>query len=157
MQLWKQPPRVLYRVLRQLPSPLQKLLFYLGAAKITLGASAIIWDREGRVLLVHHTYRRPAWGFPSGLVGRREQPADALARELREELGVEVSITTLLHAQTDLQTHHLTLYFKARLHGIPCQNGEEIDQLRYATLQEMAAIAGEPTPSWLLLSQRNGV
>ena len=53
---------------------------------VALGAHALIFDREGKVLLVRHSYRKD-WALPGGGVGRAEPPIDGLMRELREELG----------------------------------------------------------------------
>ncbi len=57
--------------------------------------------REGRVLLVH---RRPdkhaypdIWDLPGGLVEAGESELEALARELREELGVRVDPSSVSH------------------------------------------------------------
>jgi 8-oxo-dGTP pyrophosphatase MutT (NUDIX family) len=49
-------------------------------------AAAVIVDREGRILLVR---KRGTEAFmqPGGKIGSGEEPAAALARELREELG----------------------------------------------------------------------
>src|SRR6185312_3536941 len=105
-------PPLRYRLLRRVPTRMRLVLVYLGASKMTVGASAIIWDRSGEVLLVHHTYRLPAWGFPSGLVGHRESPSAALERELREELGVPATTEVLLHAETHAPARHLTLYYQ---------------------------------------------
>ncbi|MBA2933191.1 NUDIX domain-containing protein [Sphingomonas sp. CGMCC 1.13654] len=53
----------------------------------TLGVRALVLDGEERVALVKHTYL-PNWYLPGGGVKRRERFADALARELREEIGL---------------------------------------------------------------------
>lgn len=53
----------------------------------TLGVRALVLDGADRVALVKHTYL-PAWYLPGGGVKRRERFADALARELREEIGL---------------------------------------------------------------------
>jgi 8-oxo-dGTP diphosphatase len=57
--------------------------------------------REGRVLLVH---RRPdkhanpnVWDLPGGLIEADESEMDALARELREELGVQIATASVSH------------------------------------------------------------
>jgi 8-oxo-dGTP pyrophosphatase MutT (NUDIX family) len=44
----------------------------------------------GEVLLVRHTYGPPSWELPGGGVHRGEEPLAAIARELREELGLEI-------------------------------------------------------------------
>ena len=53
----------------------------------TLGVRALVLDGADRVALVKHTYI-PGWYLPGGGVKRRERFADALARELREEIGL---------------------------------------------------------------------
>ena len=56
---------------------------------VTLGVKAAIWDAEGRVLLVKHSYTA-GWHLPGGGVGRDETLTAAVRREVREELGVEL-------------------------------------------------------------------
>jgi len=43
--------------------------------------------RENKVLLVRHSYVR-GWLLPGGGVGRAEPPAEAILRELKEEIGL---------------------------------------------------------------------
>jgi 8-oxo-dGTP pyrophosphatase MutT (NUDIX family) len=52
-----------------------------------LGVSGAVFDGEGRVLLVRHSYI-PGWHLPSGGVGRGEHPDAAIRRELAEEVGL---------------------------------------------------------------------
>ena len=53
---------------------------------MVFGVAAFMQDKDGRLLLVKHTYQ-PGWLFPGGGVGRAEPPEQALARELKEEVG----------------------------------------------------------------------
>ena len=53
---------------------------------VSFGACALIVDPDGRVALVRHTYMS-GWALPGGGVKRAEPPADAVLREMREELG----------------------------------------------------------------------
>jgi len=54
---------------------------------VAFGVSAIALDGKGRVLLVRHCYM-PGWHLPGGGVARGEPPADAIVRELQEEVGL---------------------------------------------------------------------
>ena len=68
--------------------------------EVVLGALV----RDGRVLLVH---RRPdkraypdVWDLPGGLIEAGESELDALARELDEELGVQITTGSTSHLCT---------------------------------------------------------
>jgi 8-oxo-dGTP diphosphatase len=82
--------------------------------------AAVIRDRAGRLLLS----RRPAgrhmaglWEFPGGKVHDGEAPAAALARELAEELGLEIAvgdpITFATHEEPGLRI--LLLFYEAAI------------------------------------------
>jgi len=57
---------------------------------MTLGVRAAVENAEGRVFLVRHTYVK-GWYMPGGGVERGEPAIEALARELVEEAGVQLT------------------------------------------------------------------
>jgi 8-oxo-dGTP pyrophosphatase MutT (NUDIX family)/predicted kinase len=61
----------------------------------TLAAGVLLFDDQGRVLLVDPTYK-PGWEFPGGVVEPGEAPARGGMREVAEELGVELERTPAL-------------------------------------------------------------
>ena len=53
----------------------------------TLGARAVLLNKQGQVLLVKHRYGK-GWFLPGGRVRKNESTEKGLERELREELGI---------------------------------------------------------------------
>ncbi|MCW2601128.1 MAG: hydrolase [Frankiales bacterium] len=78
------------RVYRLLPRWLQRRAVRFSTPNFTVGAIGLITVDGSQVLLVRQTYRS-GWVPPGGLLGRGEQPIEALVREVREELGLELS------------------------------------------------------------------
>lgn len=64
-------------------------------AHTTSSAAAVLTDEEGRVLIVKPTYKT-GWNLPGGWVDKGETPLRACARELREELAVDITPGRLL-------------------------------------------------------------
>jgi ADP-ribose pyrophosphatase YjhB (NUDIX family) len=64
-------------------------------ARKRVSADAIVRDSSGRILLVDPTYK-PDWDLPGGMAEANEPPADAVRRELREELGLGIQVGALL-------------------------------------------------------------
>ena len=50
--------------------------------------AAIVQDRAGRILICERADRPGAWQFPQGGIEAGEAPADALAREVLEEISL---------------------------------------------------------------------
>jgi ADP-ribose pyrophosphatase YjhB (NUDIX family) len=62
-----------------------------------VGVGAVVFDREGRVLLVERG-KPPGvglWSLPGGRLEPRETLVQAVAREVREETGLVVEVGTL--------------------------------------------------------------
>jgi ADP-ribose pyrophosphatase YjhB (NUDIX family) len=64
-------------------------------ARKRVSADVLLRDEQGRVLLVKPTYK-PGWDLPGGMAEANESPDDAARRELKEELGLDVTIHGLL-------------------------------------------------------------
>ncbi|MEU8628872.1 NUDIX domain-containing protein [Streptomyces sp. NPDC048669] len=56
----------------------------------TVAAGVLLFDEDGRVLLVDPTYK-PGWEFPGGIVESGEAPAQAGIREVAEEIGIQLA------------------------------------------------------------------
>jgi ADP-ribose pyrophosphatase YjhB (NUDIX family) len=71
-------------------------LYWYFSRGLTVGVRAAVFDGEGRVFLVRHTYV-DGWHLPGGGVERGETLVAALERELREEGNIEVTGPPVLH------------------------------------------------------------
>lgn len=58
-------------------------------------ADVLIRDRRDRILLVGPNYK-PDWDLPGGMVEANEPPHLAAQREIREELGIDLSVSRML-------------------------------------------------------------
>ena len=104
-------------------------------------------DDAGRVLLARRPAGKPMaglWEFPGGKLQPGETPEAALARELREELGIEVAplaLAPLTFASHAYETFHvlLLLYLCRHWSGDPtaCE-GQSLAWVTAARLEDYA-------------------
>jgi len=77
-----------------LEAPEQPVVPAVAARPIVLVAACALIDTDGRILLARRPEGKPMaglWEFPGGKLDPGETPEAALIRELREELGIDVT------------------------------------------------------------------
>lgn len=117
--------------------------------EVVLGALA----REGRVLLAHRSPNKHAypsiWDLPGGLIEAGESELGALARELHEELGVQIAAGSASHlcrliARPAEEPVRLSAWLLREWQGTPANVApEEHDDLRWFDLEELPPLAHE--------------
>jgi ADP-ribose pyrophosphatase YjhB (NUDIX family) len=80
------PPRFLVRAAVTAFQQLRRGIWFVWRPSVR-GVLAVPLTPEGRVVLVRLTYAR-GWHLPGGGIKRGEEPAAAVLRELREEIGL---------------------------------------------------------------------
>ena len=106
---------------------------------------AAVLVEAGRVLLCHRradlTWYPDVWDLPGGHVEPGELPADALRRECREELDVEV-VDERRVARVREGDLHVSVFLVARWDGRPRNAApEEHDELRWFAAGELDGLA----------------
>lgn len=104
--------------------------------------AAALFDADGRVLIAQRPEGKHMagwWEFPGGKVAAGEADGDALLRELREELGIEIrpeaEIMTLTHEYPD-RTIDLVLWHVSLLKGLP--HGLDGQALKWVDCQSLS-------------------
>jgi 8-oxo-dGTP diphosphatase len=102
--------------------------------------AAIVCD--GRVLAARRTKPSAAagrWEFPGGKVEPGESPAQALVREVAEELGVTVAVTGWLDGEAPIGSAHvLTVAVTTLVDGDP--DPTEHDELRWLSAAQLGDV-----------------
>lgn len=100
----------------------------------TTGALVAVWCR-GRILLVKNSYRSQLT-LPGGYVKAREDRRTTAARELREEVGIQVQPKRLVHA------YHGTHLFEHRRDTLDIYE-LEVDQEPKVRVDDREVVAAE--------------
>jgi 8-oxo-dGTP diphosphatase len=109
----------------------------------TILVSAAVLVEGGRVLLTQRkrgSHLEGAWEFPGGKVEPGEDPRDALARELREEIGVDAVAGDIVEATFHRYPEKsvLLLFFRAtRAPGSPEPRAIDVADVRWARANEL--------------------
>ncbi len=110
-------------------------------APILVAAAVLV--EQGRVLLTQRkrgTHLAGAWEFPGGKVEPGEDPRDALVRELREEIGIEVTVgdpvEVTFHRYPEKTV--LLLFFEAeRREGSPEPRALDVADVKWAGREDL--------------------
>ena len=109
---------LLAAIWRGAPKGVRRWSMRAAHARFTVTAGAIIVDKEGQVLLLKHRFRAGSgWGIPGGFIESGEHPEEALRRELREEVGLELEHVRVVTARTFKKTRQIEILFCCRPKG----------------------------------------
>jgi mutator protein MutT len=112
-----------------------------------LSVVAAVIEQDGQFLV---TRRLPGvhlggmWEFPGGKMDPAEEHDTALRRELREELGVDVTVGELVHQTTHAYPERTValFFYRCALRGVPHpQLGQD---MRWVTRQELPHLGFPP-------------
>ncbi|WP_336204748.1 NUDIX domain-containing protein [Nonomuraea sp. LPB2021202275-12-8] len=110
-------------------------------------ASGCVFDPSGRLLMARHG-DVGLWAAPGGGIDPDERPQDAVVRELREELRIDVEVRGLIgvYGGPEFRTRYpnghevayvIAVYGCALVSGTPTPDEDEITDARWVTEQEL--------------------
>ncbi|KEO82517.1 (deoxy)nucleoside triphosphate pyrophosphohydrolase [Tumebacillus flagellatus] len=106
-----------------------------------LVVTAAVIERDGRILLAQRkpeTHMGLKWEFPGGKLEWGEDPRAGLAREIREELGIEIEVGDVLEvvSHTYEDRHVVLMGYSCR-----CRSGElqklDVQDVRWVQPDEL--------------------
>ena len=115
----------------------------MGGPTVLVAAGVLV--EGGRVLLSQRkagAHLEGVWEFPGGKANAGEDPRDALRRELREELGIDVVVGEILdvtfHRYDEERKAVLLLFFEtARVPGSPEPRALDVAAFEWADAQAL--------------------
>ena len=123
---------------RWLPARLRRLSMRITHARFTVTAGALIFNDAGQVLLLKHRFRTGSgWGLPGGFMEKGEQPIDALRRELREEIGLEVGDAEVFAARSFRKPRQVEVLFRCRANGSVKPQNMEVERAEWFSIESL--------------------
>ncbi len=128
-------------------------------------AVGILYDEQGRVLMARRPEGKPYagwWEFPGGKVESGESVHAALARELREEVGVDIAASGSWLVREHVYPHaHVRLHFRRARVAADAPHPREGQTLRWTRVSEPDVEpilpATVPLLRWLALPDRYAI
>lgn len=115
----------IHKIWKLLPSGVRLRLSRSVNARFTVSAAAIIRNQKGEFLLLNHLLRPfSGWGLPGGFLNYGEHAEDAIRREVREEIGIELGNLELHRVRTI--GRHIEILFTAETIEEPSLRSFEI-------------------------------
>jgi ADP-ribose pyrophosphatase YjhB (NUDIX family) len=130
--------RILAVLWRRAPKLARRFGVLLTESRFTVTVGAVAIDSRNRVLLLHHRFRPGSgWGIPGGFMRPGEQPEEAVRRELREEIGLEIEVASFAFVRTLQKYRQVEIIFRCVPKGIPLPQGFEIDRAEWFDLNSL--------------------
>jgi ADP-ribose pyrophosphatase YjhB (NUDIX family) len=113
-----------------------------------MAAGAIFTDSDGKILIVKPTYKE-GWEIPGGLIEKDESPAQACAREIKEELGIDFVPGRLLcvdyRSNTDDRGDRIMFIFDGGIIGdrVVFFPPNELSEYRFVTMDAIPFMFNE--------------
>jgi 8-oxo-dGTP pyrophosphatase MutT (NUDIX family) len=118
----------------------------------TFGAHALVLTPERKMVLVRLRYA-PGWRLPGGGRGEREDPRDAVLRELREEIGMvshgRVRLAAELEQQSDFKRDLASLLIVEDVRYAPPRWSWEVERIIESPIDDLPVGMAQIAAEWI--------
>ena len=121
---------MLAHVFNAVPVRWQRRILDRTQPRFLVGVVGLGVTRDGRLLLARHRFGAPEWRFLGGFLTPGERVEDALAREVREETGLEIDVGPILEATQGYRWRRVEIVFAYRPAGGSERLSDEVIELR---------------------------
>ena len=114
----------------------------------TRGVKVMLFNANDELALIRNAYgRSDLFVLPGGAIRPFEEPAHAAVREVKEELGLEITRLKLRSQHsTSAEGKRDEIYlFEALVHGTPQLDKFEVEEVRFAPLEDLPSATSPAT------------
>ncbi|MEM6281039.1 MAG: NUDIX hydrolase [Chloroflexota bacterium] len=117
-------------------------LYRLTKPQFTAGVVGIVFNAQGHVLLVEHVFHaKYPWGLPGGWVDRGEPLDTGVARELHEELQLDVTVQDVVYVEIVRKyRNHIDIAYLCEAHNSVGNLSTELLRYRWTPLDDLPVI-----------------
>lgn len=147
--------RLLASAWRGAPSSLRRLSVRFTNTRFTITVAGIVFNQKGEVLLLKHLFRPGSgWGIPGGFLEADEQPDDALRRELREEIRLEVDELRIFTVRSFRTARQVEIVFLGQTMQEARPHGAEVERAAWFSIASLPT--GLPVEQKRLIEKATG-
>jgi 8-oxo-dGTP pyrophosphatase MutT (NUDIX family) len=135
--------RALALLFNRVPVRWQRRILDRTQPRFLVGVIGLGVTANGEILLARHRFGAPQWRFLGGYLHPNERVEDALAREVKEETGLEIEVGPLLEIATGYRWQHVDLLFAYRIAGGTARLTDEVVELQAFARADLPAMRAD--------------
>jgi ADP-ribose pyrophosphatase YjhB (NUDIX family) len=125
----------------KLPKQVQLFVMRLMQDQFLIGVAGVIFDQQGRILLMKHTYRQRDWSLPGGYIKAKEHPGEALEREVKEESNLIISADEEMKVSTDRESARIELCYVGTYIGGTFKPSAEVSEAKLFDFEKLPLLS----------------
>ena len=129
---------IIHAIWATAPRWLRRVFVWWREPHFLVSVAVAIDNDDGEILLCDHVFRKgSSWGMPGGFLEKGEDPEDAIRREVREELGVELNDLSIVLARTYRTARLLEIVYRAKIDRAPEVSSVELRDIGWFGFDEL--------------------